>query len=124
MTQSRKTTLPSGLPKRFLDGQRGYQQLQQFLEIPNTKAVQAVLALVAAEARVLDAAEGQRRVALGEHDVVDRHTADVERPGRCRFLGDHRGSSQCLRSSWPVCVSPSELVEVYVMSGQRLALSL
>ena len=46
MTQSRKTTLPSGLPKRFLDGQRGYQRLQKFLEIPNTKAVQAVLAAV------------------------------------------------------------------------------
>ena len=46
MTQTRKTTLPSGLPKRFLDGQRGYQRLQQFLKIPNTKAVQAVLAAV------------------------------------------------------------------------------
>ena len=46
MTQSQRTTLPSGLPKRFLDGRHGYQRLREFLEIPNVKAVQAVLGAV------------------------------------------------------------------------------
>lgn len=46
MTQSQKTTLPSGLPKRFLDSRHGYQRLREFLEIPNVKAVQAVLGAV------------------------------------------------------------------------------
>ena len=43
MTQRRKLSLPSGLPKRFLDGQPGFQRLRKFLEIPNTKSVEAVL---------------------------------------------------------------------------------
>ena len=43
MTQSQRTPLPIGLPKRFLDGQPGFQRLRKFLEIPNAKAVEAVL---------------------------------------------------------------------------------
>ena len=43
MTQSQRTPLPSGLPKRFLDGQPGFQRLRKFLEIPNVKAVEALL---------------------------------------------------------------------------------
>ena len=41
-----KIPLPNGLPKRFLDGRPGIQQLHDSLEIPNTKAVEAVLAAV------------------------------------------------------------------------------
>ena len=43
MTQSQRTPLPSGLPKRFLDGQPGFHRLRKFLEIPNVKAVEALL---------------------------------------------------------------------------------
>ena len=46
MTQSQKTTLPSGLPKQFLDDQLGYKRLQEFLEILNVNAVRAVLGAV------------------------------------------------------------------------------
>ncbi len=42
MTPRQRTPLPSGLPKRFLDGQPGFQRLRKFLEIPNVKAVEAV----------------------------------------------------------------------------------
>ena len=67
MTESQRTPLPSGLPKRFLDGQPGFQQLRKFLEIPNAKAAEAVLdAVKDAVPRVrrkLPGAE-RRRVAL------------------------------------------------------------
>ena len=43
MTRSQKTALPTGLPRRFSDGQPGFQRLHQFLGIRNTKAVEAVL---------------------------------------------------------------------------------
>ena len=43
MTRSQKTPLPTGLPRRFSDGQPGFQRLHQFLGIRNTKAVDAVL---------------------------------------------------------------------------------
>ena len=46
MTESQRIPLPSGLPKQFSDGRSGYQRLHKFLEIPNTKAVEAVLAAV------------------------------------------------------------------------------
>ena len=46
MTQRRRLPLPSGLPKQFSDGRPGFQRLQRFLKIPNTKAVEAVLAAV------------------------------------------------------------------------------
>ncbi len=46
MTQSQKIALPSGLPKQFSDGRPGFQRLHKFLKIPNTKAVEAVLAAV------------------------------------------------------------------------------
>ena len=67
MTQSQRTPLPSGLPKRFLDGQPGFQRLRKFLEIPNAKAVEAVLAAVKdAVPRVPGKPPGaeRRRVAL------------------------------------------------------------
>ena len=67
MTQSQRTPLPSGLPKRFLDGQPGFQRLHRFLEIPNTRAVQAVLdAVKDAVPRVRGKLPGaeRRRVAL------------------------------------------------------------
>ena len=44
--KSSRTPLPSGLPKRFSDGQPGYERLQKFLEIPNAKTVEAVLSTV------------------------------------------------------------------------------
>ncbi len=65
MTQSQRTPLPSGLPKRFLDGQPGFQRLREFLEIPNTKAVEAVLDVVkkaVPRARKLPGAERRRRM--------------------------------------------------------------
>ena len=43
MTRSQKTPLPTGLPRRFSDGQPGFQRLHQFLGIRNTRAVDAVL---------------------------------------------------------------------------------
>ena len=46
MTESQRIPLPSGLPKQFSDGRPGFQRLHKFLEIPNTKAVEAVLAAV------------------------------------------------------------------------------
>ena len=46
MTESQRIPLPSGLPKQFSDGRAGVQRLHKFLEIPNTKAVEAVLAAV------------------------------------------------------------------------------
>ena len=52
MTLNQKTPLPSGLPKRFLDGRPGFQRLQEFLEIPNTRAVQALLDAVKDAVRV------------------------------------------------------------------------
>ena len=46
MTESQRIPLPNGLPKQFSDGRTGFQRLHKFLEIPNTKAVEAVLAAV------------------------------------------------------------------------------
>ena len=46
MTESQKIPLPNGLPKQFSDGRPGFQRLHKFLEIPNTKAVEALLAAV------------------------------------------------------------------------------
>ena len=43
MTQDQRIPLPSGLPKRFSNGQPGYRRLLKFLEIPNAKSVEAVL---------------------------------------------------------------------------------
>ena len=43
MTRNQRIPLPSGLPKRFLDGRPGFQRLQEFLEIPHTKDVRALL---------------------------------------------------------------------------------
>ena len=43
MTQSQRTPIPNGLPKRFLGGQPGFRRLREFLGIRNTKAVQDVL---------------------------------------------------------------------------------
>ncbi len=67
MTQSRRKPLPSGLPKLFSDGQPGFLRLRKFLEIPNVKAVEAVLdAVKAAVPRVPGKPRGaeRRRVAL------------------------------------------------------------
>lgn len=67
MTESQRTPLPSGLPKRFLDAQPGFRELRKFLEIPNAKVAEAVLdAVKDAVPRVrrkLPGAE-RRRVAL------------------------------------------------------------
>ena len=46
MTESQRVPLPNGLPKRFLDGRPGIQRLHEYLEIPNTKAVEAALSAV------------------------------------------------------------------------------
>ena len=46
MTESQRIPLPRGLPKQFSDGRPGFQRLHKFLEIPNTKAVEAVLAAI------------------------------------------------------------------------------
>ena len=46
MTESQRIPLPNGLPKQFSDGRPGFQRLHKFLEIPNTKAVEALLAAV------------------------------------------------------------------------------
>lgn len=46
MTESQRIPLPRGLPKQFSDGRPGFQRLHKFLEIPNSKAVEAVLAAV------------------------------------------------------------------------------
>ena len=46
MTESQRIPLPNGLPKQFSDGRPGFQRLHKLLEIPNTKAVEAVLAAV------------------------------------------------------------------------------
>ncbi len=43
MTRSQKTPVPTGLPARFSGGGREFRRLREFLEIPNTKAVEAVL---------------------------------------------------------------------------------
>ena len=46
MIESQRIPLPSGLPKQFSNGRAGFQRMHKFLEIPNTKAVEAVLAAV------------------------------------------------------------------------------
>ena len=77
--------------------------------------VQAVLALVAAEAALLDAAEGQGRVGLGGHDVVDRHAADREgaatRVARVEILAPDAGGQAVLESLARRDRPPSSLVE-------------
>ena len=66
MTNSQKTPLPSGLPKQFLDGQPGFQRLRQFLEIPNVKAVEAVLdAVKGAVPRAPGRLQGAERRRIG-----------------------------------------------------------
>ena len=43
MWHGTKAPLPSGLPKQFADRKQGFARLRQFLEIPNSKYIEALL---------------------------------------------------------------------------------
>ena len=71
MTQRRRIPLPSGLPKRFLDGQPGFLRLRKFLEIPNTKSVEVVLDAVkhsVPRAGKLPGAQRRRAALIGYYE--------------------------------------------------------
>ena len=83
MTRSQRTPLPTGLPKRFSDGESGFQRLYQFLGIRNTRAVDALL----------------------ERDAVKKVVPPVPRTRpraerRRMGLTAYYGNPQCRRECW------------------------